>query len=148
MERKVARKTEELNKQVRQLQSTLIGAGQCSRKLKSRSTTNDHYLRSGQNVSLKPSQAQKLHRSTVASQSRSLRSNNSPRSILKNKSSCSTGLAPVSASSRRKREALAANHIENIRIQCNLYKSFIMQRAHILLSSAHPRVQMKEKCTN
>ena len=117
MERKVARKTEELNKQVRQLQSTLIGAGQCSRKLKSRSTTNDHYLRSGQNVSLKPSQAQKLHRSTVASQSRSLRSNNSPRSILKNKSSCSTGLAPVSASSRRKREALAANHIENIRIQ-------------------------------
>merc|ERR1719411_1058413 len=117
MERKVARKTEELNKQVRQLQSTLIGAGQCSRKVKSRSSTNDHYLRSGQNVNLKPSISQKLHRPAIPSQSRSLRSNNSPRSILKKKSSFSTRLGPVSSSNRRTREALAASNIENMKIQ-------------------------------
>ena len=121
MERKVARKTEELNKQVRQLQSSLIGAnGQCPRKLNSRSTKNDHYLRSCQSVSFKPSISRKLNGSPVTSQSRSLRSNNSPCSVLRKKSSaCSTKLSPLSASSRRKKDVLDGNHIslENIKIQ-------------------------------
>ena len=118
MERKVARKTQELNKQVQQLQSTLTGTGSIGSRLKSRSTKNDHNLRSCQSINMKPSIAQKLHRSPIKSQSRSLRSNNTPVSILKKKSSyCSTRLAPVSVSNRRRRDALGLNHNDNIKIQ-------------------------------
>ena len=102
MERKVAKKTEELNQQVRQLQSTLIVASRCSNSLTSKSTKNKHFLRSSQAMGLKPSTLGRNKRPSGTSKCRSLRSNTSTSVIPKNKSPCSNRTTPMSAHRKRK----------------------------------------------
>ena len=115
MERKVAKKAEELNKQVRQLQSTLIVPGQCSYKHNTKSTKGEHFLRSTQNIRLKPPPVgRKLHgpSSPTTSQIRSLRSNTSPRVIPKK-----TKITPMISSGRKRKISLEPAHNQSLEIQ-------------------------------
>lgn len=115
MERKVAKTTEELNKQVRQLQSTLIVAGQCSNKLTAKSKSGQHFLRSSQSIGIKPSAVQTIRgpSSDITSKIKSLRSKTSPCMILKkNSPSCSTKMTPVS-SSRKRKHSMETNHSQD-----------------------------------
>ena len=115
MERKVAKKTEELNKQVRQLQSTLIVGGQCSNKHNTKYTKSEHFLRSTQSIRFKPPPVgRKIHgsSSTVTSQIRSLRSNTSPCIIPKK-----TKMTPITNSGRKRKIALEAAHHQSLEIQ-------------------------------
>ena len=115
MERKVAKKTEELNKQVRQLQSALIVGGQCSNKHNTKYSKSEHFLRSTQSIRFKPSPARRnMHgsSSSVTSQIRSLRSNTSP-CIIPKKSK----MTPITNSSRKRKIALEAAHHQSLEIQ-------------------------------
>ena len=117
MERKVAKETEELNNQVRKLQSKLVVAGQRPNKSYSKSSRNQHNLRSSQSLCFKPAIVPARHgaSSMAPSQARSLRSNaTSCMSSKKTPNTCSN-MKPVT--SNRKRKLSLEHAVQTFKIQ-------------------------------
>ena len=117
MERKVAKETEELNNQVRKLQSKLVVAGQRPSKSYTKSSRNQHNLRSSQSLCFKPAIVPARHgaSSMVPSQARSLRSNaTSCMSSKKTPNTCSN-MKPVT--SNRKRKLSLEHAVQTFKIQ-------------------------------
>ena len=117
MERKVAKETEELNNQVRKLQSKLVVVGQRSNKSYSKSSRSQHNLRSSQSLCFKPTIVPARHGASamVPSQARSLRSNaTSCMSSKKTPNTCSN-MKPVT--SNRKRKLSLEHAVQTFKIQ-------------------------------